>query len=140
MIAEFKANKEKLKLERLTRRERRAVINKMLDEVMKRPELPDAILPSVRARRNLEKANLDKRAIESKYETKETLYKELEDAINSHAKKSEIRKIKMKLKMNKLPTILEDPQEAFAFDDEDVDRLIELDDEIKGYEAELKDD
>jgi len=87
MIAEYRANKEKLKLERLTRREKRALINKMLDEIMKRPELPDAMLPSVRARRNLEKANLDKRAIESKYETKETLYKELQNAIDSHAKK-----------------------------------------------------
>jgi len=42
-------------------------------------------------------------------------------------KKSEIRKIKMKLKMNNLPTILEDPQEALAVDDEDIDKLIDLD-------------
>ena len=128
MIAEYKAKKNKLKLERLTRRERRAAINKMLDEVMKRPQLPEAILPTVRTQRKLDQANLDKRALESKYETKETLYKELQDAMKTHAKKSEIRKIKKKLRMNKLPTILEHPDEALAIDDEDLDKLIDLDD------------
>lgn len=137
MIAEQRAKKakyvKKLQQEKHTRREKRAHINKMLDEVMKRPEFPEAILPSVRARRGLEKANLDKRAIESKYETKEALYNELQDAIDSHAKKSQIRKIKMKLKMNKLPTILEDPNEIQAVDDEDIDKLIELDEQIKEF-------
>lgn len=71
MIAEYNAKIEKVRLERLTRREKRAVMNKMLDEKMKRPALPEAILPSVRMRRKLEKASLEKRAIESKYETKE---------------------------------------------------------------------
>lgn len=52
----------------------------------------------------------------SKYETKDVLYKELRAAIASHAKKSEVRKIKMKLKMNNLPTIIEEDTEALVMD------------------------
>lgn len=80
------------------------------------------------------------RAIESKYETKEALYKELKTAIETHSKRSKIRNIKRKLKMNKLPTILEHPDEAIAIDEVDITKMIELDKQIKGCEAVLKED
>lgn len=68
------------------------------------------------------------------------MYKELNNAIKKNAKKSDIRKIKMKLKMNNLPPIQEHPDESITIDDEDLDKLIDLDEEIKNYEAELKDE
>ena len=51
---------------------------------------------------------MKRRAIESKYETRDKLYKELSEAMKANAKKKEIKKIQMKLKMNNLPTVLED--------------------------------
>ena len=58
---------------------------------MKRPELPDAILPSIRLQRELDEANLKRRSILSKYETKATLYQELKNAIAAQEKKAKIR-------------------------------------------------
>ena len=125
-------------MKRLTRREKRAKINAMLDKVMKRPVLPEAILPSVRLQRNLDAANLARRQIESKYKTKEVLYKELKQALARNAAKTEVRKIKMKLKMNNLPTILEDSADHLDMSEQDADKLFQLNDEIMKLEIEKK--
>lgn len=120
MIAEFKKykaeEKEERRLARLSKREKLKAMSKVLDEALKRPEFPDAILPSIKLQRKLDAANLRKRAIESMYETKEVLYKELKDALATHSNKSEIRKIKMKLRKNKLPMILEETQNEMVME------------------------
>ena len=105
---------------------------------MKRPVLPEAILPSVRLQRNLDAANLARRQIESKYKTKEVLYKELKQALARNAAKTEVRKIKMKLKMNNLPTILEDSADHLDMSEQDADKLFQLNDEIMKMEIEKK--
>ena len=106
--AKTKAEKEEMIKRKETRREKRARINTILDGLMKRPTKPEAILPSQQLQQKLDEANLKRRAIESKYETRDKLYKELSEAMKANAKKKEIKKIQMKLKMNNLPTVLED--------------------------------
>jgi len=136
MIAEYKKNKEDRRLLRLSKREKLRLMSSMLDEVLKRPEFPEAILPSVRLQRNLDEANLRRRAIQSKYVTKAVLYKELKAALATHAKRSEIRKIKMKLKKNKLPIILEESTDEIVMEQKDIDELDALDEKIEALEGE----
>ena len=56
----------------------------------------------------------------------------------THAAKSEVRKIKMKLKMNNLPTIPEESQDALIMDQSDIDKLLKLNEEITQIETEQK--
>ena len=108
-------------------REHRIRINLYLDQVMVYPK-NNFILPRLRAIRDIEDAQRERRQIETIYKTKEVLYNEMAEAINNKADKSQIRIIEKKLKMNGLPTI---PEEDILMENEDIDKLLSLNDKIK---------
>ena len=61
---------------------------------------------------------------------------ELREAMKSHTDKSKMRALKMKFKMNGLPTILEESQDEINMDNDDIDKLLKLNDKIKQLETE----
>lgn len=52
----------------------------------------------------------------------------------THTDKSQMRAIKMKFKMNGLPTILEESTEDMYMENDDLDNLLNLNDKIKSLE------
>ena len=97
----------------------------------------NAIMPRLRIIRAIEDAKRERRAIESKYKTKQVLQQELRNAMRTHTDKSQIRAIKMKFKMNGLPTILEESidTEDMEMENDDIDKLLSINDKIKSLET-----
>lgn len=59
--------------EKIVKRQKSIAVNEHLNKVMVRPE-NNAIMPRLRALRDIEDAERERRQIESKYETKQALH------------------------------------------------------------------
>lgn len=135
MIADYNRKKLQLRDNKIKNRAKRIRINETLNKLMKRPE-NNAIMPRLRIINLIEDAKRERRQIESKYKTKRVLQQELRAAMSTHTDRAKMRALKMKFKKNGLPTILEESVDEQQMENEDIDKLLSLNDKIKQLETE----